>query len=73
METRARYRLILLLDIAMKQTVGILDSIEDEIMMNRPYKVPLKLLCMYSIINGGLKQGVYDQFKKDFIHVYSFY
>lgn len=49
---------------------SILELIDDEIMMNQPFTVPLKLICMYSVANGGLKPKLFDQFKRDFCHAY---
>jgi vacuolar protein sorting-associated protein 33A len=47
-----------------------LELIDDEITVNKNFTVPLKLMCMYSVANGGLKSKVFDQFKREFCHAY---
>ena len=38
---------------------------------NEEYKI-LRIICLESLIHGGLKNKIYDQIKRDFINIYGF-
>ena len=46
-----------------------MDYIEEMIGKQAPIKTVLRMLCLYSISNGGLKTRVYDFFRKEIIQV----
>lgn len=48
-----------------KQEEAIRDLINQEI----PIKTVLRLLCLYSVITGGLKPKVFEEFKRDLLQV----
>jgi hypothetical protein len=46
-----------------------LDYIEELIARQAPFRTVLRLMCIYSIISGGLKPKQYDALRKEFIQV----
>lgn len=48
---------------------SFMEQIDELLAIGLPYTIPLKLVCLYSIAHGGLKQKYYDQFRRDFCHV----
>jgi hypothetical protein len=46
-----------------------METIDDLVSQGVPFQIPLKLVCLYSMANGGIKQKLYDQFRRDFCHV----
>ena len=45
------------------------DLLEDMIAMQKPELMVLRLLCLQSITNGGLKAAKYDHFRREIIQV----
>lgn len=43
------------------------NSIRDLINLEAPVRSVLRLLCMYSLVSGGLKQKVLEEFKRDLL------
>jgi hypothetical protein len=39
-------------------------------LLGSEWQIPLKLMCQYSLIYGGIKPKIYDQFRKDFCQTY---
>ena len=48
------------------------DFIEDEIGKKADKYSVLKILCLESLIQGGIRYRIYDQIKKDFLNVYGY-
>ena len=48
------------------------DFIEDEIGKKADKYNILKIICLESIIQGGIRYRIYDQLKKDFLNVYGY-
>ena len=48
---------------------SLMDQVDDLLAMGVAFTIPLKLVCLYSVANGGLKQKHFDQFRRDFCHV----
>ncbi|KAJ3275943.1 hypothetical protein HDV01_006810 [Terramyces sp. JEL0728] len=46
------------------------EFLEDLILANEPYTTPLKIACIYSVVNNGFKQKQFDQFRRDFCQAY---
>ncbi|KAJ3351599.1 hypothetical protein HDU91_006100, partial [Kappamyces sp. JEL0680] len=53
-----------------EQESNFFEIIDEMLAMDVPYTIPLKLLCLYSIANSGIKQKHYDQVRRDFCHAY---
>lgn len=51
-------------------TALLMDQVDDLLSMAVPYLIPLKLVCLFSLANGGIKQKLYDQFFRDFCNTY---
>ena len=51
---------------------GFFDFIFDEIRKKSEEYDILKIICLYSIINSGYKNKIYDQLRKEFFLVYGF-
>jgi hypothetical protein len=47
-----------------------LEQIEEMIFSGVPIEEPLRLMCQYSLVFGGVKQKLYDQFRKDVCEAY---
>lgn len=45
------------------------NSIRDLLNQEAPLRTVLRLLCLYSIISGGLKPKVMEEFKRDILQV----
>jgi hypothetical protein len=46
-------------------------NVVDELMASgQAWQIPLKLMCLYSFVNGGIKQKYYDLFRRDFCQAY---
>lgn len=45
------------------------NSIRELINLEAPLRTVLRLLCMYSLITGGIKQKVLEEFKRDVLQV----
>lgn len=62
----ARYSIDLVAGVELaKQEEAIRDLINQEV----PIKTVLRLLCLYSVICGGLKPKVYEDFKRELLQV----
>ncbi|KPV76525.1 uncharacterized protein RHOBADRAFT_35168 [Rhodotorula graminis WP1] len=48
------------------------NSIRDLINQEAPLKTVLRLLCLYSIVSGGIKQKTLEEFKRDVLQTYGF-
>ena len=48
------------------------EAMEDEMAKKGDLYNILRMLCLYSIINGGIKNKMFDQFRKDVINIYGF-
>ncbi|BGP23278.1 Vacuolar protein-sorting-associated protein 33 [Rhodotorula toruloides] len=48
------------------------NSIRDLINQEAPVKTVLRLLCLYSIVSGGIKPKVLEEFKRDILQAYGF-
>ncbi|BGP14406.1 hypothetical protein JCM10213_004530 [Rhodosporidiobolus nylandii] len=48
------------------------DSIRDLVIQEAPLKTVLRLLCLYSIVSGGIKPKVLEEFKRDILQTYGF-
>ena len=48
------------------------ESIEDEIAKKGDLYNIIRMISLYSLINGGIKNKLYDQIKKDLINIYGF-
>ncbi|GAA5862630.1 hypothetical protein JCM3774_001084 [Rhodotorula dairenensis] len=48
------------------------NSIRELINLEAPMRTVLRLLCMYSLIAGGIKQKALEEFKRDFLQTYGF-
>ncbi|GAA6013482.1 hypothetical protein JCM8202_000701 [Rhodotorula sphaerocarpa] len=48
------------------------NSIRDLINLEAPVRSVLRLLCVYSLVSGGLKQKVLEEFKRDLLQTYGF-
>ncbi|KAJ3258474.1 Vacuolar protein sorting-associated protein 33A [Boothiomyces macroporosus] len=46
------------------------EFLEDVVLANEAFTTPLKIACIYSIVNNGFKQKQFDQFRRDFCHAY---
>ncbi|KAI8902260.1 Sec1-like protein [Globomyces pollinis-pini] len=49
---------------------SFLEVIEDIILSGAPVESPLKLMCLYSLAHGGVKEKIYDQWKRDIFQAY---
>ena len=49
---------------------ALIDSIEELIFKQAPFIMIMRLLCIYSLVNGGLKNKTFDHFRREIIHVY---
>jgi hypothetical protein len=47
-----------------------LEYIEEMMFGGEPIEGPLRLMCQYSLVFGGVKQKLYDQFRKDICEAY---
>jgi vacuolar protein sorting-associated protein 33A len=47
-----------------------LEQIEELIFSGEPIEIPLRLMCQYSLVFGGVKPKLYDQFRKDICEAY---
>ncbi|GAA5979504.1 hypothetical protein JCM11641_005416 [Rhodosporidiobolus odoratus] len=47
-------------------------SIRDLINQEAPLQTVLRLLCLYSIVSGGIKQKTLEEFKRDILQTYGF-
>jgi hypothetical protein len=45
------------------------NSIRELINLEAPLRTVLRLLCMYSLVAGGIKQKVLEEFKRDVLQV----
>ena len=51
---------------------SIYEFIDDEIgKQSEEYKI-LRFICLFSLLNGGIKNKFYEQIKKDFLNIYGF-
>ncbi|GAA5891327.1 hypothetical protein JCM6882_004658 [Rhodosporidiobolus microsporus] len=48
------------------------NSIRDLINQEAPLRTVLRLLCLYSIVSGGLKQKLLEEFKREILQTYGF-
>ncbi|GAA6038956.1 hypothetical protein JCM8097_000593 [Rhodosporidiobolus ruineniae] len=48
------------------------NSIRDLINQEVPLRTVLRLLCLYSIVSGGIKQKTLEEFKRDILQTYGF-
>ena len=48
------------------------DFYENEMGKKKPYEKILKLICLQSLINNGIKTKQYDYLKKEFLSIYGF-
>ncbi|TKA57381.1 hypothetical protein B0A53_00610 [Rhodotorula sp. CCFEE 5036] len=48
------------------------NSIRELINLEAPLRTVLRLLCMYSLVAGGIKQKVLEEFKRDVLQTYGF-
>ncbi|KWU44122.1 putative ATP binding protein [Rhodotorula sp. JG-1b] len=48
------------------------NSIRELINLEAPLRTVLRLLCMYSLVTGGIKQKVLEEFKRDVLQTYGF-
>ena len=48
------------------------ESIEDEIAIKGDLYKIIRIISLYSLINGGIKNKLYDQIKIDLINIYFF-
>ncbi|GAA6000399.1 hypothetical protein JCM10207_007996 [Rhodosporidiobolus poonsookiae] len=48
------------------------NSIRDLINLEVPLRTVLRLLCLYSLVTGGIKQKVLEEFKRDILQTYGF-
>lgn len=46
--------------------------IDEMIARMDPFEEVIRLLCLYSVTNGGLRQKKFDQFKRDIVQTYGF-
>lgn len=46
-----------------------LDTIEELLFKQAPFNSVMRLLCLYSLVTGGLKPKQYDYFRREIIHV----
>lgn len=51
-------------------TALLMDQVDDLLSMGVAYTIPLRLACLFSLANGGIKQKYFDQFRRDFCHAY---
>ncbi|ORY82401.1 putative ATP binding protein [Leucosporidium creatinivorum] len=49
------------------------NSIRDLINQEAPLRTVLRLLCLYSVISGGLKPKVMEEFKREILQTYGFH
>ena len=50
----------------------IFESIEDEIAQKGDLYKIIRILCIYSLINGGIKNKIFDQLRRDILNIYGF-
>ena len=50
----------------------IFESIEDEITQKGDLYKIIRILCIYSLINGGIKNKIFDQLRRDILNIYGF-
>ncbi|POY72706.1 hypothetical protein BMF94_4536 [Rhodotorula taiwanensis] len=48
------------------------NSIRDLINLEAPLRTVLRLICVYSLISGGIKQKLLEEFKRDLLQTYGF-
>ena len=54
------------------QSSNQLDYIEELIAKQAPFTTVIRLLCVYSLVNGGIKSKQYDYFRREIIQTYGF-
>merc|ERR1711865_65427 len=59
-------------DITAGNAQNVLESLEDWIDDQRPFHEVLRLLCLYSMVNSGIKAKQLDQLKKNIVQAYGF-
>ena len=50
----------------------IFESIEDEMAQKGDLYKIIRILCIYSLINGGIKNKIFDQLRRDILNIYGF-
>mmetsp|Transcript_58470 Transcript_58470/g.163033 ORF Transcript_58470/g.163033 Transcript_58470/m.163033 type:complete len:644 (-) Transcript_58470:14-1945(-) len=59
-------------DITAQSSQNSLDLIEDYLDDQKPFHEVLRLLCLYSLVNNGIKQKQLDQIKRSIIQSYGY-
>jgi len=59
-------------DITAQSSQSPLESIEDWIDDQKPFHEVMRLLCLYSLVNSGVKAKQYDQIKRSIIQSYGY-
>lgn len=59
-------------DVTAGNVQGVLESLEDYIDDQRPFHEVMRLLCLYSMVNSGIKPKQLDQLKRSIVQAYGF-
>jgi hypothetical protein len=54
------------------QSSSQLDYIEELIAKQASFTTVIRLLCIYSLVNGGIKTKQYDYFRREIVQTYGF-